>query len=162
MERRSASAVYNARKKIVSPNREAAIAESWQRTLSGIPTTIGRLAYLASLRNANTGAYEHFGLMQRIGEGEVDRLLRRSHTNVFQEWLCFGLERQKAELEEYLSGLEGDRREIVANWLTIEPFGSWVPSDSRDVERKLFYADLSVVLELIRTEYGVSSRDPDA
>ena len=33
--------------------------------------------------------------------------------SVFQEWLCFGLERQKEELEEYFSGLEGDRREIV-------------------------------------------------
>ena len=93
----------------VSANREAAIAESWQRTLSAIPTLIGRLAYLASLRNVNTGSYEHFGLAQRIGEGEVDRMLRRSHVSIFQEWLCFGLERQKEELEEYFSGLEGDQ-----------------------------------------------------
>jgi hypothetical protein len=146
----------------VNPNREAAIGECWQRTLAAIPTLIGRLAYLASLRNVNTGSYEHFGLTQRIGEGEVDRMLRRSHMSVFQEWLCFGLERQKEELEEYFSGLEGDRREIVANWLTLEPYGNWVPGESRDVERKLFYADLAVVLELIRTEYGVASRDPDS
>lgn len=146
----------------MSSNREAAIAESWQRTLSGIPTVIGRLAYLSSLRNANTGAYEHFGLTQRIGEGEVDRLLRRSHTGAFQEWLCFGLARQKDELEEYFSGLEGDRGEIVANWLRLQPYGNWVPPESRDVERKLFYADLGVVMELIRTEYGVPSPDPDS
>jgi hypothetical protein len=82
--------------------------------------------------------------------------------SAFQEWLCFGLERQKEELEEHFSALEGDRREIVANWLTLEPFGSWVPGESRDVERKLFYADLGVVLELFRIEYGVASRDPDS
>jgi hypothetical protein len=146
----------------VSANREAAISESWQRTLSGIPTVIGRVAYLASLRNANTGSYEHVGLAQRIGENEVDRVLRRSHMSIFQEWLCFGLERQKDELEEYFSGLDGDRREIVSNWLTLEPYGNWVPGESRDVERKLFYADLGVVLEIIRTEYGVASRDPDS
>ena len=52
--------------------------------------------------------------------------------------------------------------EIIANWLTVEPYGNWVPGESRDVERKLFYADLAVVLELIRTEYGVASRDPDS
>jgi hypothetical protein len=149
-------------RRIVSSNREAAIAESWQRTLEAIPTFIGRLAYLASLRNANTGSYEHFGLAQRIGESEVDRTLRRSHINVFQEWLCFGLERQKDELEEYFSGLEGDKREIVANWLALEPYNNWVPGESRDVERKLFYADIAVVLELVRTEYGVASRDPDS
>lgn len=139
-----------------------ATSDTWQRTLSQIPTQLGRLAYLASLRNVNTGAYQHFGLSQRIGEGEADRILRRSHLTVFQEWLCFGLARQKEELEGYLSSLEGDRREIVANWLTLEPYGSWVPAESRDVERKLFYADLGVILELIRTEYHVASRDPDS
>jgi hypothetical protein len=146
----------------VSPNREAAAAESWQRTLSAIPTMIGRVAYLSSLRNAHTGSYEHFGLAQRVGEDEVDRILRSSHITVFQEWLCFGLERQKDELNEYFSGLEGDKREIVSNWLTLEPWNNWVPGDSRDVERKLFGADLAVILELIRVEYGVSSRDPDS
>ena len=92
----------------------------------------------------------------------MDRLLRRSHMSVFQEWLCFALERQKDELDEYFSGLEEDKRETISNWLTLEPWNSWVPGESRDVERKLFTADLAVVLELIRVEYGVSSRDPDS
>jgi hypothetical protein len=145
----------------MNPNREAALAESWQRTLAGIATVLGRLAYLASLRNANTGTYEHFGLSQRIGAAEVDRLVRRSHLDVFQQWLCFGLERQKRELEDYFLELEGDKREIIASWLSLEPYGAWVPAESRDVERKLFYTDLEMVLELIRTEHGVASRDPD-
>jgi hypothetical protein len=149
-------------KNLVNSDSEGAITESWRRTLSGIPTLIGRLAYLASLRNANTGIYEHFGITQRIGEEESDRVLRRSHMAVFQEWLCYGLESQKEELEEYLSGLNGDRREIMANWITLEPYGTWVPAESRDVERKLFNDDLSVVLEILRTEYGVASRDPNS
>jgi hypothetical protein len=146
----------------VNADREAAISESWQRTLSTIPTVIGRLAYLSSLRNVNTGSYEHVGLAQRIGEEEADRALRRSHMSVFQEWLCFGLERQKEELEEYFSGLEEDRREVISSWLTLEPWNRWVPGESRDVERRLFTADLGVILELIRVEYGVASRDPDS
>ena len=146
----------------VNSNREAAVVESWQRTLSAIPTLIGRVAYLSSLRNAHTGSYEHFGLAQRVGEDEVNRILRRSHMTAFQEWLCFGLERQKDELDEYFSELEGDKREIISNWLTLEPWNNWVPGESRDVERKLFSADLAVVLELIRVEYGVASRDPDS
>jgi hypothetical protein len=146
----------------VNANRETAAAESWQRTLSAIPTVIGRVVYLSSLRNTHTGSYEHVGLAQRIGEDGVDRIVRRSHVSVFQEWLCFGLERQKEELEEYFSELEGDKREIISNWLALEPWNNWVPGDSRDVERKLFNADLAVILELIRVEYGVSSRDPDS
>jgi hypothetical protein len=146
----------------VNSNREAAAADAWQRTVSTIPTLIGRVAYLSSLRNVHTGSYEHVGLAQRIGEDGVDRIIRRSHVTVFQEWLCFGLERQKSELEEYFSGLEGDRREIISNWLTLEPWNNWVPGESRDVERKLFNADLAVILELIRAEHGVASRDPDS
>ena len=121
---------------------------------------LGRLSYLASLRNPNTGSYEHVGLAERVGSAEADGLLRRSHLEVFQEWLCFGLERQKDELEEYLSALDGDKREIIANWLSLEPYAVWVPAESRDVERKLFYTDLAIVLDLIRADYGVASRDP--
>ena len=146
----------------MSLQRDALISESWQRTLSGIPTLIGRVVYLASLRNVNTGIYEHFGLAQRVGTDEVDRTLRRSHIRAFQDWLCCGLERQKVELEEYFSGLEGDRREIIASWLSMEPWNNWAPAESRDVERKLFNTDLAAILELLRVEYGVASRDPDS
>ena len=149
-------------RRLVNSNREAAASESWQRTLAAIPTLIGRVAYLSSLRNVHTGSYEHVGLAQRVGEDEVDRILRRSHMSVFQEWLSFGLETQKDQLEEYFSWLEGDKREIVSGWLTLEPWNNWVPGESRDVERKLFNADLAVILELIRVEYGVASRDPDS
>jgi hypothetical protein len=146
----------------VSLHREAAIAESWQRTLSAIPTVIGRVVYLSSLRNVNTGIYEHFGLAQRVGEDEVDRTLRRSHMSAFQDWLCYVLEKQKEELEEYFSGLDGDRREIIASWLSTEPWNNWTPAESRDVERKLFNTDLKVILELLRVDYGVASRDPES
>ena len=57
-------------RRTVNPNREAAAADSWQRTLAAIPTLIGRVAYLSSLRNVHTGTYEHFGLAQRVGEAE--------------------------------------------------------------------------------------------
>lgn len=158
----------------MSLNREAAVAESWQRTLNGIPTLMGKVIYLSSLRNVHTGTYEHAGLSQRIGETEVDRILRRSHMSAFQEWLCCGLERQKEELDAYFSelsedndsakgaGRTNDKREIIANWLAMEPWNNWVPVESRDVERKLFSADLAVILELIRVEFGVASRDPDS
>src|ERR1051326_1040619 len=128
------------------------LTESWQRTLRRIPTFAGRLAYLASLRDANTGTYEHFGLAQKIGEEEVDRLLRRSHCELFQEWLFFGLDRQRRELDEYLSKLEGDKREIVYTWLSLGPYAAWIPAESRDVERKLYYADLAAVLDMIRRD----------
>ena len=53
---------------VMNPNRESILSDSWQRTLTGIPTFPGRLAYLASLRNVHSGVYEHFGLSQRVAK----------------------------------------------------------------------------------------------
>src|SRR5579862_5676355 len=136
----------------MSHHREALLAESWRRTLASLPTVLARLEYLASLRNANTGTYEHFGLAQRVGPEEADRLIHSAHSEVFQEWLCFDLRRQKQELEDYLSDLGGEKREIIANWLALRPAAAWIPADSRDVERRLFLSDLEILLETIRRD----------
>ncbi len=136
--------------------------ESWNRTLGRIPTTLGRLAYLASLRNPNTGAYVHFGLAQRAGAAEVDRIARQSHASVFQQWLQFDLRSQKDDLETYLTEQEGDRTTVIATWSRLPPFAAWMPAETRDVERRLFESDLRVVLELVRSECGVEPRDPDS
>jgi len=145
----------------LSPEFQAAVSENWRRTLDQIPTVIGRLAFLASLRSAATGTYEHFGLSQRMGPEAANDLLRRIHLEVFENWLCFGLERQKEEVEEYLSSLGSDRREVLWNWLHVKPWTAWVPAESRDVERTLYDTDISAVVELLRIEYAVGSRDPD-
>jgi hypothetical protein len=42
--------------------RDRPAEDVWDRTLAQIATTFGRIAYLASLRNENSGRYEHFGL----------------------------------------------------------------------------------------------------
>ena len=146
----------------MASDRQTVIEESWRRTVGKIGTLLGRLAYLASLRNTNSGVYEHFGLAEKMGVNEADHLIHRSHIEVFQQWLCFGLERQKAELEAYFAQQEGNPREILANWLVLRPYAAWVPAESRDVERKLFCTDLEMVLEVIRSDSGVASRDPDS
>ena len=140
----------------------AAISDVWRHTLSRIPTAFGRLVYLASLRNTNTGTYEHFGLAQMFGGETADRALRENHAEVFAEWLCFPLQRQKADLDEYLSGLDEDPRRIIETWIRLSPYRNLVPSGAREVERKLYLADLEAMLELLRREHGAVSPDPDA
>jgi len=143
------------------PTSERLLLESWNRTLHGIPTVFGRLAWLASLRNQNSGAYEHFGMAQRSSAAEVDRIVRDSHLQTFQQWLGFTLEEQKQELSGYFDDLGLDRREVLSNWLSLNPYLGWVPPESRDVERTLFLTDLGFVLESFRSDYGVAARDPD-
>ncbi len=137
-------------------------ADLWRNTLVQIPSVFGRLVYLSSLRDANTGTYKHFGLAQIFGDQVADEALRASHQQVFAEWLGYGLEQQKADLDLYLAGLDGDRRTIVDTWIRLAPYRNLVPSAVRDVERELYVKDLEILLELLRSECGVASPDPDA
>ena len=140
----------------------SAAADLWRNTLSQIPTTFGRLIYLASLRDQNTGTYHHHGLAQMFGPEETDQALRQSHSQTFSEWLCFNLEQQKSDLEDYLDELEEDKKTILATWMRLAPYSNYVPASAREVERSLFMTDLETVLELLRYDYAVASPDPDA
>ena len=137
-------------------------ADLWRHTLTQIPTVFGRLVYLSSLRNQNTGLYEHHGLIQIFGDEEADRTLRQSHAQVFAEWLCFGLEEQKGDLEEYLSSLEGTKERVLSTWIRLSPYRNLLPSEAREVERHLYVSDLETVLELLKYENGVACPDPES
>jgi hypothetical protein len=134
-------------------NRGAA-ADLWRNTLSQIPTVFGRLVYLASLRDPNSGAYLHHGLSQVFGSAESDQILSRSHADAFSEWLGFELEQQKNDLDAYLVDLSEDRRSIVEAWLSLSPYRNLIPVAVSEPERMFYLSDFEALLELLKHEYG--------
>ncbi|MEO8662267.1 MAG: hypothetical protein ABI693_27640 [Bryobacteraceae bacterium] len=134
----------------------------WERTLSQVPSTFGRLVFLASLRDDNSGKYQHYGLSIRFSTTETDGVLRENHEAVFREWLAYSLARQKADLDLYLSGLEGSKRETIEAWLALKPFRSAIPTRVRSPELQLFLSDIEALLEVLKAESGAASPDPDA
>jgi hypothetical protein len=140
----------------------SAASDLWRNTLSQIPSVFGRLVYLASLRNANSGRYEHHGLALVFGEDDANRALKKSHSRAFREWLTFNLEQQKADLELYLSALVENRRTVLATWLELAPYLTLIPAAIRGIERRLYLADLKALLDLLGNEHGAAGPDPDA
>jgi hypothetical protein len=140
----------------------SAASDLWRNTLSQIPCVFGRLVYLSSLRNPNSGRYEHHGLALVFGEDEANKALRKSHSQVFNDWLSFNLEQQKADLDLYLSSLSDDKQTVLATWMRLAPYRNLVPASLRGVERKLYITDLKALLELLGNAYGVGAPDPDA
>ena len=118
--------------------------------------------YLSSLRGSDTGVYEHHGLGLLFGEEEADRALRKSHEQVFADWLTFSLEQQRLDLDLYLSALTGPRRTIIETWLRLMPYRNLVPTAVGRSERKLFLADLDALLHVLKFEFGASDLNPDA
>jgi hypothetical protein len=137
-------------------------SDLWRNTLSQIPSVFGRLVYISALRNSNTGRYEHHGLSLVFGADEANRALRKSHTQAFAEWLSFDIERQKADLDLYLSALFEEKKTVLEAWLRLTPYRNLVPNSVKSVEKRLYLADLKAILELLRNEYAVDEPDPDA
>jgi hypothetical protein len=139
-----------------------AAADLWRNTLSHISTVYGRMVYLSSLRNPNTGAYEHHGLALLFGDTESDKVLRKTHVDCFNEWLNFALQEQTADVELYITELPGSRKSILENWSRLMPYRNLPPGSAREVERTLFLTEFETVLAVLRNAAGVAFRDPDA
>ena len=141
--------------------RDAA-ADLWKHTLSQIPTLLGRIFYLASLRDPNTGHYEHHGLAAIYSDEDAHETLALSHLHIFSEWLRFPLEMQKADLDLYLSSLAEVRRSVLTAWVQLMPYRNVIPANAPLADRELFLADLDALISVLKNEYGVVSQDPDA
>lgn len=115
-----------------------------RRILATIPTLFGRLVYLASLRDPNTGHYSHEQLSLFLADGDLDRTVSRFHYRVFFEWLSYNLADQKSDLGEYLTLTGAPRYSSF--------YRSLVPMAACDVEQSLYITDLETLLELLRVE----------
>ncbi len=134
----------------------SASASLWLRTLAQIPSLFGRLAYLSSLRDSNSDSYQHHGLAMVFGEAEANQALRESHEKAFAEWLMYGLEQQKADLDLYLSTLDTPKRLLLESWQRLTPYQNLVPSRAESAQRSLYLSDLETLLRLLRNEYGAA------
>jgi len=135
-------------------------SDLWRNTLSRISSVFGRLIYLANLRNVNSGKYEHYGLTVVFGDLEAHRALKKSHREVFSEWLAFHIERQKSDLQLYFSEQPEDERTILKAWEKLQPYRNFIPSAAKEVEKKLYLADLRAILAVLKN--ASDAGDPDS
>jgi len=135
-----------------------ALADLWKHTLSRIPTTCGRLVYLATLRDPASGTYRHHGLITSFGRDQAMRALRESHQKEFLAWLNLSLSGKNDDLREYLLGLEAPQDEVVEHWIKSEIYRSYVPANAMEAEVDLFCRDLETLLAFLKRDALRSQR----
>ncbi|MEQ1885577.1 MAG: hypothetical protein ABL967_10985 [Bryobacteraceae bacterium] len=131
-----------------------ALADLWKHTLSRIPTVTGRLVYLASLRDANSGQYKHHGLAAAFGRDESTRALQESHEKTFAEWLEMSLEERAMDLRLHITAQEDAESAIAEYWMASDQVTHLIPSGAYPMERELFQQDLRALLQIIRNSNG--------
>jgi hypothetical protein len=131
-----------------------ALADLWKHTLSQIPSTYGRLAYLASLRDANSGIYRHHGLGAAFGREESVSALRKSHQDTFREWLLLPLSTKSADLITHFQNVEENPRQVVTYLARATPYLTQVPDSASPAQRLQFKIEMEILLELIKNDSG--------
>lgn len=127
----------------------SALADLFKNTLANIPTVFGRLGYLASLRDPDSGVYRHHGLASIFGREESRKALRQGHGQIFQQWLNLPLEQKRNDLLDYLDDLEDPRRTVLSHWKQSRVYLGYTPPSAREGERELFLQEFEILLEIL-------------
>ena len=137
-----------------------ALEDLWNRTLSRMPSRYARLAYLASLRDPNSGIYRHHGLAAMFGREGSGKALQASHERAFWEWLNLPMADKYRDLMLYLDTLEEPIEVVIEHWVRSKTYRTLTPGSARKVERELFVRDLQALLETIRNGWDAVRKDP--
>jgi len=74
-----------------------------ENTLKAIPGRLGKLAYVARLRDKD-GGYSHWGLVRVYGDSNAVRALTKAHTTVLSEVLSTPLGKLVRDVEQTSQG----------------------------------------------------------
>jgi hypothetical protein len=130
--------------------------------LSRIPSTFGKLVFLARLIDSVKGATAE--RTTAVCEDGVDVSLKRKHHDLTLRWLHLVLATQTEEVAQYFASEGGGRNsriiELLDQWIQEKKFERLVPDGVSEQVRSLFCSDLQAILRLLRLRLGVIESKP--
>ncbi|MEP7353516.1 MAG: hypothetical protein ABI824_09830 [Acidobacteriota bacterium] len=127
----------------------SATADLFRNTLSRIPSLYGRLVYLSSLRDPNSGVYRHYGMTSTFGRENGTLAIETNHNRAFREWLKLALREKRDDIATYVDGLDDPKHLVVKYWLESQGYLGCIPDGASRAERLLFSKDVEVLLRTV-------------
>jgi len=131
-----------------------------RRTLSKISSDLGRLIFIASTRDYNTGAYLHEGLGSRFTPETASEALELAHTQIFKQLAAYSLEALIEEIETYACASRQSAATIVHTWQILEPYRVAVPLQLNPTIVQLFLSNIRLALAILRHRENREAADP--
>lgn len=127
------------------------VMEDFQHhTLDKMPGRFHRLVYLSSLRDHNTGRYNHYGLEQRYSQQAVDEALGHCHERAFDDLLTLTLRDQTQDLIHFFESLKEERACLVEVWQQLQAYQVLPPQSSSPLARQMFSKNVEVILQILK------------
>jgi hypothetical protein len=119
--------------------------------LEQITTAFGKLVYLASFHNRDSGRYQADEAAEMFSAYSVHRTLQRAHWKAFHDWQSLALKQKKSDLKRYAEA-SGGPAPWLALWTDGDAAHRLMPAACAECERTLFVTELGIMLELLAHE----------
>jgi hypothetical protein len=129
----------------------AVIEDFSSQTLAAIPSDFGRLYYVSSLKDSDSGRYQHEGLMSLYPENAVQAALSHCHEELFSRILETPLNEQAQDLRECLETAGDQYWDVIESWRENPYFQGMCPEGLPDYLHDLFCSNMGALLAIFST-----------
>jgi hypothetical protein len=125
------------------------------QTLAAISSDFGRLYYVSSLKDSDSGRYEHDGLNSLYPQNAVQAGLSHCHEELFSRILETPLREQERDLNACLGTAGEQYWDVIESWREDRSFKDMCPEGLPDYLQDLFCSNMGALLAIF------SSRKPN-
>ena len=130
----------------------AVVEDFSSQTLAAISTDFGRLYYVSSLKDSDSGRYQHDGLMSLYPESAVQTGLSHCHEELFSRILETPLKEQERDLRACLVSAGDKYWDVVETWRESRYFQEMCPEGLPDYLNDLFCSNMGALLAIFSSK----------